>query len=125
MRNPEWLRAPAIVKIPAKSRICAVLAVKDDVPPDPMDVRFLGAAAVMTRADRVANAIEQLAGSGVHRRSRSESRANLRTGPLRSDLQPVRGRDGSKRPIEPQGAAQSAGSRGWTRHRQPLFVDRV
>jgi hypothetical protein len=34
--------------------------VKDDVPPNPMNVRFFGAPAVVTRSDRFANLIEEL-----------------------------------------------------------------
>ena len=53
------------------------LAVEKNVAADPMDVRLLGAAAVMTGADRVTNPIEQPGRSRVHRRPPRQHRANL------------------------------------------------
>jgi hypothetical protein len=51
------------------------LLVKDDVPPDPVHIRVLGPAAVMTRTDRVAHAIEEL-GLRSHSGRTGEHRAN-------------------------------------------------
>ena len=48
---------------------------KDDVPPDPVDIRLFSAAAVVTRANRVAHAVEQF-GWVAHTRASGEYRAD-------------------------------------------------